>query len=97
MRTRTEAFWRPSRSAARRGPARWSTSRLAPAASAAATFSNVDVSTVYEPRWTASDIGDVGRTGTWSGTAARLRVRGAGADIWDRADAFNFVANSCGE
>ena len=29
--------------------------------------------------------------GTWSGTAARLRVRGAGADIWDRADAFNFV------
>jgi endonuclease/exonuclease/phosphatase family metal-dependent hydrolase/regulation of enolase protein 1 (concanavalin A-like superfamily) len=41
--------------------------------------------------WTSVDIGGVGATGTASGTTSNLTVDGAGADIWNAADAFHFV------
>jgi hypothetical protein len=41
--------------------------------------------------WSSRDIGAVGAAGATSGSAATLTVAGAGADVWDTADAFRFV------
>ena len=58
---------------------------------ATATFSNVSVTRVSDAGWTAADVGAVGRKGSESLGGSQLRVRGAGSDVWDRADAFRFV------
>ena len=41
--------------------------------------------------WLSADIGAVGRAGSVVFEPTMIRVRGAGADIWGRADAFHFV------
>jgi subtilisin family serine protease/regulation of enolase protein 1 (concanavalin A-like superfamily) len=41
--------------------------------------------------WTAADIGAAGLAGSNDATGSPLTVRGAGADIWDTADAFHFA------
>src|SRR4051812_49196254 len=41
-----------------------------------------------------ADVGDVGQPGQVSESADELTVAGAGADIWDAADAFTFVYQS---
>jgi len=41
--------------------------------------------------WSTSDIGAVGATGSASGSGGSFTVAGAGADIWNTADAFRFV------
>jgi glucose/arabinose dehydrogenase/PKD repeat protein len=41
--------------------------------------------------WTARDVGATGLTGTATENGGVMTVRGAGADVWDRADAFQFV------
>jgi endonuclease/exonuclease/phosphatase family metal-dependent hydrolase len=49
-------------------------------------------STALLPReWKTRDIGDVSVEGRASAVSGRFTVSGAGADIWDRADAFRFV------
>jgi regulation of enolase protein 1 (concanavalin A-like superfamily) len=60
-----------------------------------ATFDNVSlVPTVPQPpTWTAQDIGAVGLAGSTSGTGT-LTVKGAGADIYNAADAFHYYHRS---
>lgn len=41
--------------------------------------------------WSTSDVGSVGATGSASGTGASFTVTGAGADVWNTADAFRYV------
>ena len=41
--------------------------------------------------WSTSDIGNVGATGSASGSGGSFSVTGAGADIWNTADAFRYV------
>lgn len=41
--------------------------------------------------WASSDIGAVGATGSASLNAGAFTVRGAGADVWNSADAFRFL------
>jgi len=41
--------------------------------------------------WTDADIGDVGQAGTASYSNGTFSVTGAGADIWNSADAFHYV------
>lgn len=41
--------------------------------------------------WSQADIGTVGVAGSNESSGNTITVRGAGADIWDRADAFRFV------
>ena len=41
--------------------------------------------------WTSRDIGAVGVTGSATASGGTFTVRGAGADIWNSADAFHFV------
>jgi endonuclease/exonuclease/phosphatase family metal-dependent hydrolase/predicted small secreted protein len=41
--------------------------------------------------WSARDIGSVGASGSSSGSGGSFTVRGAGADIWGTADAFQFA------
>jgi hypothetical protein len=41
--------------------------------------------------WSTSDVGAVGAIGNASGVGQSFTVTGAGADIWDTADAFRFV------
>lgn len=41
--------------------------------------------------WTGADIGNVGLAGSMSQSGTTFTVRGSGADIWDAADAFQFV------
>jgi regulation of enolase protein 1 (concanavalin A-like superfamily) len=56
---------------------------------ATATFSNVSVRPVAA--WTSADIGAVGVTGQFAADGSTVTVTGAGADIWDTADAFRFA------
>src|ERR1044071_5285795 len=44
--------------------------------------------------WATRDIGSVGATGSASGSGASFTVNGAGADIWDAADALHFTART---
>ena len=41
--------------------------------------------------WSDGDIGAVGTAGTASYSSGTFTVKGAGADIWDNADAFHYV------
>jgi hypothetical protein len=41
--------------------------------------------------WSTADIGAVGAAGSASGNGSEFSVAGAGADIWDSADAFRFA------
>ena len=59
------------------------------AATATAVFSSVSIDAA--PVWTGADVGDVGVAGSWSAGAGQIHVTGAGADVWDAADAFQFV------
>ncbi len=59
------------------------------AAVATAVFSHVTVTPA--PGWTSTDIGPVGRAGSWAASGTGGAVTGAGDDIWDTADAFQFV------
>jgi hypothetical protein len=61
------------------------------AGTATAVFSHVAVTAAAAPPWTGQDVGAVGRAGSWSAAGPRLHVRGAGADVWGAADAFQFV------
>jgi hypothetical protein len=61
------------------------------AGTATAVFSNVTVTAVPQPAWSNADIGAVGRAGSTVVTAARVHLTGAGADIWNQADAFQFA------
>jgi hypothetical protein len=56
---------------------------------ATAVFSSVSIAPA--PAWTGIDIGAVGIAGSWAAAAGQIRVVGAGADVWDTADAFQFV------
>jgi regulation of enolase protein 1 (concanavalin A-like superfamily) len=56
-----------------------------------ATFDNVSVTTNVQPPWVSQDIGVVGIAGSASSTNSVMTVRGAGADIWGTADAFQSV------
>jgi hypothetical protein len=62
-----------------------------PGALATGVFSQVSVTAVHSGSWRGRDIGDVGLPGAWSIAGTRMRVRGAGPDIWGTADAFHFV------
>jgi len=42
-------------------------------------------------RWTSQDIGSVGAAGSASASKGLFTLKGAGADIWGAADAFQFV------
>jgi hypothetical protein len=56
---------------------------------ATAVFSSVSIDPA--PVWTGSDVGAVGVAGSWTTAGGQVRVAGAGADVWDTADAFQFV------
>ncbi len=56
-------------------------------AAATATFDNV----VIERPWSHQDIGPVGREGSPAITSGVFTLTGAGADIWNAADAFHFT------
>jgi hypothetical protein len=59
------------------------------AASATAVFSSVSV--VPIPAWAHADVGNVGVGGSLNTSDTTMEVAGAGADIWDAADAFHFA------
>ena len=44
--------------------------------------------------WTSADIGAVGRAGSAGASGGTFTVTGAGADIWNNADAFHFAYRS---
>ncbi len=56
---------------------------------ATAVFSKVAIT--HAAAWNNADIGAVGRTGSMTATTERIHVSGAGADIWNTADAFHFA------
>jgi regulation of enolase protein 1 (concanavalin A-like superfamily) len=60
-----------------------------------ANFDNVSVTTggaaAVPPPWTNVDVGATGRSGSASYAGGTFTVKGAGADIWSTADAFQFV------
>jgi hypothetical protein len=51
---------------------------------------SISVSTLPSP-WSVTDIGDVGAAGGAVAAGRTFTVKGAGADIWDSADAFTFM------
>jgi hypothetical protein len=65
-------------------------------ATASATFDNVAVAAAptLPTGWSARDIGAVGITGSATANAGTFNVKGAGADIWGTADAFQFAYTS---
>ena len=58
-------------------------------AAATAVFSHVSVTPARQ--WTGTDVGAVGRAGSWTPSLLGGTVAGAGDDIWDAADAFHFA------
>jgi len=62
-------------------------------AAATAVFDHVSVTAPTSPMWGHQDIGTVGTSGTASfdGATTTFSVKGAGADIWNAADAFQFA------
>jgi hypothetical protein len=56
---------------------------------ATAVFSSVSIASTAV--WTSSDVGAVGVAGSWAAAGGQIRVTGAGADVWDTADAFQIV------
>ena len=79
------------------------TARATDSAGASATSSPVTVTVASAPPpppppppslpspWQAQDVGSVGMAGSASASGGTFTVRGAGADIWGTADAFQFV------
>ena len=62
---------------------------------ATSTFDNVSVTAGSLPAgWTAQDIGSTGMRGSATSSAGTFTVRGAGADIWGTADAFQYAYRS---
>jgi hypothetical protein len=59
------------------------------AAVASAVFSHVSVTRPLA--WSNRDIGAVGQPGSLVVTPTELRIEGAGADIWNNADAFHYT------
>ena len=41
--------------------------------------------------WSTADVGNVGATGSASGSGGSFTIAGAGADVWGTADAFRYV------
>ncbi len=62
-------------------------------AAATAVFDHVTVTTLAAPVWGHQDIGTVGAAGnaSFDGSTNTFSVKGAGADIWNAADAFQFA------
>jgi len=60
-----------------------------------AQFANVNVSVdntgVLPAPWALGDIGDVGQSGSATGSDGNFTVAGAGADIWGTADSFTYL------
>ena len=54
-------------------------------------FTDVHVSNGLASPWSHQDVGSVGLTGAASATNGIFTVSGSGADIWNTADAFQFV------
>lgn len=52
------------------------------------------VAALAQPAWTAHDIGNVSPAGSSSVASGIYTVAGAGADIWDAADAFQFFSGA---
>ena len=46
------------------------------------------------PSWSSGDIGPVAAAGSYSLSGSTFTVRGSGADIWNTADAFQFVSET---
>lgn len=57
-------------------------------------FAGGAVVTLAQSSWTARDVGNVNPPGASSVTGGVYNVRGAGADIWDGADAFHFFSGA---
>jgi regulation of enolase protein 1 (concanavalin A-like superfamily) len=59
---------------------------------ATAVFDHVTIGAGALPSgWSESDVGEVGQAGASDATSGSITVKGAGADIWDTADAFHFA------
>jgi hypothetical protein len=58
---------------------------------ATAVFSNVRVVPLQQSPWLATDVGKVGIAGASWIEGSGVRIRAAGGDIWNTADAFHFV------
>jgi regulation of enolase protein 1 (concanavalin A-like superfamily) len=58
---------------------------------AKATFDSVSVTPSLPPGWTTGDIGPVGEAGSATASDDVFTVAGAGADIWNTADAFRYA------
>jgi endonuclease/exonuclease/phosphatase family metal-dependent hydrolase len=56
-----------------------------------ALFSGTAAAQSLPSEWSSQDIGSVGASGSASGTLSSVTAKGAGADIWGRADAFRFI------
>jgi regulation of enolase protein 1 (concanavalin A-like superfamily) len=66
-------------------------------ATASAMFDHVAVAPAVPPlpaSWTARDVGAVGVAGSSTSNSGTFTVKGAGADIWGTADAFQFASTS---
>jgi glucose/arabinose dehydrogenase/PKD repeat protein len=63
------------------------------AGTAAATYTATftAVTTALPAGWVSRDIGAVGVAGSASHSSGTFTVRGAGADVWDTADAFHYA------
>src|SRR5688572_31581738 len=48
-------------------------------------------SALGQSAWRGDDVGSVGLAGRSTETSGVFEIAGAGADIWDRADAFHFM------
>jgi glucose/arabinose dehydrogenase/regulation of enolase protein 1 (concanavalin A-like superfamily) len=58
------------------------------------SFDNVSVQPVAAPAFTAVDVGAVGLAGSTQASGGTVTVRGAGGDIYNAADAFQFYYRS---
>ena len=75
------------------------TARAVDNAGAATTSSPISITVTAAPPppsplpapWTSQDIGAVGTSGSASASNGTYTVKGAGADVWGTADAFQFV------
>jgi chitodextrinase/regulation of enolase protein 1 (concanavalin A-like superfamily) len=63
-----------------------------PNVSAPSTALSVTTSTAVAAGWSSGDIGTVGIAGSYSLSGATYTVNGSGGDIWNAADAFQFVS-----
>jgi regulation of enolase protein 1 (concanavalin A-like superfamily) len=58
---------------------------------ATGTFDSIAVLTPLPAGWNATDIGAVGTSGSSSESGGTFTVKGAGADVWGKADGFHFA------